>query len=344
MNEDIFNKQNIPNIPLQTPPEIPAKTIPTQESIRTYESDMAKVLMQKKASAVTIAIAENKKKEGGESISNAPEKNRAKQVLMILMSIIFISGGVVGAYYLYLQSPFAKPTPIPKPLSAVSIIPSDKQVDFNISNIPDKGILAQIYPQFSRNILPAGQILELIIKEKSAIQTQNGAQDTDSEKSLNKITGSSFIKKSGIDMPDILLRSITDRWMIGAYAEESGSKTPFVVFTTDFFQNAFAGMLAWEDSMADDLSVMLNYKEKARNMERILEIDASSTPISSYFNIQGQFIDKQIHNRDVREFISSGGELLFLYSFIDKETFIMTTTETSLSASIDRIEKQTYVR
>jgi hypothetical protein len=83
----------------------------------------------------------------------------------------------------------------------------------------------------------------------------------------------------------------------------------------------------------------LNFKDRAKRDDLI-----STSTIASYFTIKGTFSDKVIKNRDVREFKNTKGELLFLYSFINKETLLLTTSESSFIALVDRIEKDAYVR
>src|SRR3989338_11165686 len=53
----------------QVEPAIAPKIV-SQKSIRTYESDVAEALSRKKTSVMTMAIAENKKESGTNSISN----------------------------------------------------------------------------------------------------------------------------------------------------------------------------------------------------------------------------------------------------------------------------------
>ncbi|MDP3962450.1 MAG: hypothetical protein Q8Q03_01110 [bacterium] len=311
-----------------TPSEISInkpRQIPSPESMRTYESDLAKALAQKKTSAVTIAIAENKKKGENESVSTAPARNYIKPLLTGIASLILLGGGVAGGYYLYLKSPLSAPKTVPMPAVIASVIPGDAKINLDISGMTSGQIVSAIYSEFNKNIQPAGKILELVPQENTS-----------------PVTGSTFIEKISVNMPDIVLRSLTDRWMLGSYGEESGLQTPFIALTTDFFQNTFAGMLSWEKTMAEDLSFIFNYKKKA--LEQAEQAENASTSIAAYYNIQGQFSDKQIRNRDAREFRSINGELLFLYSFIDKETLVITTTESAFIAIVDRIEKQTYVR
>lgn len=307
-----------------------------QKPIRTYESDIAEALANRKASVATIAIAESQKKEGVQRIVNtapAQEKEErtnwwpiVKHFFFLLLSIVLITGGIGGGYYLYLQSPIANPVPeAPVVIKVPSVIDSDKQVTFNLDGIPRDNIINQINFEANKSPLPKGQILEMLLKEKK------GGEDV-------TISGAGFLNKIGISIPDVLLRSIKDRWMFGIYTEKDSQRTPFVVLTTDFFQNTFAGMLAWEKTMPDDLSELFRYKDRVR------EADNASSTISSYFGITGDFIDRQLRNRDIREFRDRRGNLLFLYAFIDEKTLMITSTESAFMDIIDRIEKQNYIR
>lgn len=308
-----------------------------QKPIRTYESDVADLMSKNKTSIATMTIAETKKKEveikkldtstqtQAQTVGQS-RKSYVKQITLGILSLIFIGGGIFGGYYLYQQSALAIPDPIPKPLVIPSIFPADKQNILITNNLKKDELIAQTVSQSTQDLASDQKFLEMILGKKEG------------EKSL-RIGASTFIKQVEFDIPDILLRSLLDRWMIGSYSEDSGDKSMFIIFTTDFFQNAYNGMLTWEESMPDDLAVLLNFKDRARANE-----NDGSSPLASYFTIRGKFIDKQIKNRDVREFVSNNNEILFLYSFIDKDTIVLTTTEKSLEAILERLNKQTYVR
>ena len=299
-----------------------------QKPIRTYEGDIADLLSKNTTSITSIAIAESVKKEKVESLSNSDEeKNKyLKKIIMGLVSLLLVALGISAGFYLYEKSPLSTPAPQQNTPKIQSIVNPDKQVSLFVDSISKEKIINEIYNEIKKNSVGENKIIELILGEK------NG-------ESISRITGSSFIKKTGISIPDILLRSLTDRWMLGSYTENSGQKTPFIIFTTDFFQNAFSGMLVWEKSMPEDLSLLLNFKDKVKE-----EQETASSSISSFFNLRGNFIDKEIKNRDVREFVTSKNNMLFLYSFIYRDTLVLTTTESALLEIISRIEKQTYVR
>ena len=265
-----------------------------------------------------------------EDINESEKRNIIKPLLKVLLIMLFIGGGIYGAYYVYENNLLSKTVPVEQKIIVPSIVSPNKQMTWNIDNINKTQLISQIYSQLKKNSQTSGKVLELILTEKVG--------EPDKQKDI-AISGSTFIEKSGVSMPDVLKRSLTDKWMLGSYTEENDQITPFIILTTDFFQNTFAGMLSWDDNMPEDLSTLLNYREKAINIDNI----ASSSTLS-YFNIRGNFIDKQIMNRDLREFRASNGELLFLYSFISKNSLIITTTESAFIDIIKRIEKQTYIR
>jgi hypothetical protein len=257
----------------------------------------------------------------------APRRSFLKPFLLTIISVVFIGAGIFEGYLLYTKMQANKaPVVLNEPIVIPSVLPKDKQISLTIGSEKGNNLVTKIYGELTKQSAPTGKIIELRLFEQDAATTKY-------------VAASSFIDKLNTHMPDVITRSLTDRWMLGLFGEETGQQTTFLALTTDFFQNAFAGMLAWEErSMADDLALLLNFKDRAKKDE------IASSTVSSYFGINGRFSDKTIRNRDVREFRSLSGDLLFLYSFINKETLLITTTESSFIALVDRIEKDAYVR
>ena len=85
----------------QADPETKPKII-LQKPIRTYEGDIAEALARKNTSVAKITIAENKKETGEERITNAPQKKKGNNFIMLILSLVFISAGIGIVYYLYL--------------------------------------------------------------------------------------------------------------------------------------------------------------------------------------------------------------------------------------------------
>ncbi len=307
--------------------KLPERLQPAQPKLRTYEGDIAGAMANKQSSVLSIVIAENRRKmeraANGEDVEeDKPPSQFGRKLLVVFISILFIAGGIGGGYYLYLKSPLAVvPVVATKPI-VPSIIKPDSQNIVSIPSLKKEQLTSFIVNQFNTQKVSAGKIIEIV-------------PEFTSDGSKNKLTGSEFIAAMNFDITDTLKRSLIDQWMLGVYSSngrEVSTNLPFIILTTDFFQNSYAGMLKWEPSMPEDLADLLSFRQQA------------TSSITSLYNFKGTFKDKVIANRDIREFLDQSGNILFLYSFIDKNTLIITTSEDVIPELLDRIEKQTYMR
>ena len=312
MDENISPQNQTPTSPnVPVPPKAPELS-----SLRTYEGDVQAVLAQKKTSAASIILAENKKKqEQTSSLNQAEEPTQwGMKIVMIIGIFVLIIGGISGAYYLYSKSPLA-PTEIAiaTPKTSQSLVPTDTHSVILLTSTTTANILSQIDLEIAKP-QSAGTIKEIILA-----QTQGAT--------MVRIPTSDMLKIMKISPPDLLTRSLTPNWMLGEYVDDTGTRSLFVIVTNDFFQNTFAGILQWESSMADDIKQYLGPYIS-----------------SSSFTIRGKFEDRIIKNKDVREYRTDTGTLLFLYSFIDSPRLIITNNEAVITEIMARLEKQTYVR
>ncbi|MEI6396541.1 MAG: hypothetical protein WCO48_00485 [Candidatus Taylorbacteria bacterium] len=339
-----MDEDKVPQPPVvpQTKPVAPLKTL------RTYESDVADILAKRNTSAVTIALAESRKSRGGEIIGNGDSfdsSQTGKKIIVIVISIILVVGGVFGAYYLYSISPLAPSPVVSKPAPGYSsVVPVDSQTVLTVDLAAPYDIENKIKSELAKSQAPK-TIRELVLVATNNTDTKNPT--------VARIPAPAVITALNISMPDILYRSIAPSWLLGIYANALGQKSIFVVVTNNFFQNSFAGMLQWENLMADDLKAFLvpsgvNNIANISNFsnQQIGTSTATSTDqyISQYTVLRGQFIDKIIKNKDIREFIGIDGKTIFLYSFIDNSRIIFTAEESLVTEIINRLEKQTNLR
>ena len=329
-----MNEENQPQNPPQPvadgqisrPPHV---TETPQKALRTYESDVADVLAHKNISTASIAIAENKRQTGQETIGSddaetTQKSGLTKKIIFGVASLIVIILGLGGAYYLYSLSPLAA-RPVTQQIVPVisSIVPADTHVSLNIDSLSTANIVNSIKNETTKVQSPNS------IKEIVLTQTTNGQKF--------KITAGDALKYTGTHAPDTLARTLSDDWMLGIYADSNGNKNVFVVMTINYFQNAFAAMLQWENLMPDDLK---------KYFQQNIPVDAtlsSTTPVSNGV-IRGSFIDRIIKNKDVREFVTSDGQTLFLYSFIDNNKLIITSSESTLTEILTRLEQKAFIR
>jgi hypothetical protein len=305
------NQQENKNI---TPEEQP-KTV-----IRTYESDIAEAIQNKKASQVSISIAETKKKQSDQALETK-ETSIGKNILMIAASLILLVGGSFGGYYLYSISPLAaKPLEVQTQRSA-SLIPADSQKVIDITGKDSSTIISIIKQAQNSTKIAQNAIIDVVFAENNSIDPKNKG-------ALTRIGGSEFISKIGMVPPDIFTRSLGEDWMFGLY-NDGATLQPFMVFTNTFFERAYAGALKWEPSMAEDFSKVFDIKNPNN---------------SSLFTIQGHFEDVTIKNKDARQFKDTSGNSSFIYVFLDSKTVVFAKTIQTLNEIITRIEQQTYVR
>ena len=375
-----------------TPDDKPLGEIP--KPLRTYEGDVAEVMSHRRTSTASIAIAESKKQDGEERMGNIETSHAGRKIFLVILSIFFVGAGLAGAYYLYSISPLApvvQTAQQQKP--AQSLVPSDTQSVITIANTMDPlNVQATIGVEVLKVQKP-NSIKEVIIATKN----ETG--------SLSRISSQDIINDLDISVPDILQRSLANYWMMGIYNNANNEKSLFVVVTSNFFQNTFAGMLQWENTMADELKQYLYQTEPAGisnsgtqrntgtslkinsldNLNNILPSTASSStasssnnqankmagmaistttnistsskitsissttlditqPLRPYQTIRGKFEDRIIKNKDVREFRTETGTVLFLYSFIDNNHLIVTPNEATLVEVLNRLEKQSFIR
>lgn len=309
---------------------------PPENVIRTYESDVAKALERKKASVMTIALAENMQKNKGEFIGNEVEapSHLIKKIIIALTSILLLGGGAAGGYYLYLQSPLAPDAPANQQNGSAykSIVTPDFQKTIDVTTLAGKNLVTTLDQSIQSSKASLGSITEFVLTEKIITDADNGSVQT------SKISIQKFLAKMGIAPPDVLIRSLTSAWMIGSF--EGGVHEPFIIATTDFYQNAYSGMIKWESSIADDFSQFFTYPNPTPSTE---QGDGTAPPVT-YFNIQGSFEDAIVKNKDVRIFKNESNDILLMYAFLNKNTLMITQSEEALRDAIVRLEKQAFVR
>lgn len=297
-----------PPPPPPLPPPPPPKPEPRVEKIvePIPEPIIIEEAKEPIANPIIVPIIETSSEPEPEPVRNPIN---IRKFALLLSSIVLIFAGGAGTYYLYKKIPVTKVPLQPKMILIPSIIPVDSQKIISVNSQTSQQLKELISNEFAGYSSEPGKIFEFILQQNTASAPK-------------KMTASEFIKKTNLNMPDILERSLTDNWMIGGY-EAEGQKLPFIIFTSSFFQNTFAGMLKWEAQMPGEFSSPFGYENKAR---------------------YGTFKDRIVRNRDVREFKNELGETILLYSFIDKDTIVITTSEATLASIIERIEKQSYIR
>lgn len=135
----------------------------------------------------------------------------------------------------------------------------------------------------------------------------SGNSQTGVEDMLNLITPS---------MLPSLKRSFDNKYMLGIYSFDSNE--PFIILKVKDFPLAYSGMLRWEENAMNDLSGIFGL-------------------MSSFGTSTQRFVDESVKNKDLRILKNTAGNVLILYSFIDRETLIIAKNRNILSALVDKL-------
>ena len=361
---------NVPERPWEAKPDSKIKPL------RTYEIDFAEAMAKKRISSASIAIAENKKRDAEiiqqpknivvpqkypeipkedfkkdetniikEKVNNVQKPNQeifvkndilknaeppkdkiipkeshaTRNWLLAIFSLILICGGGYSAFYLYQKSPLATSSVKTENSQSLqterikSIVSPDSKTILDVTNKNQNSIISAIKTEISKP-QPEKTLKEIILTKTT-------------ENTISKVKASEVLQTMGISTPDILSRSIGDEWMLGVYSGIGEQKSVFIITTNNFFQNTFAGLIQWEKTMPQDLKEYLY----------------SGSDIED-FTIRGQYKDKIIKNKDVREYVADNGHISFLYSFISNDKLVITNSENALEEIIARLEKDAFIR
>ncbi|QQR64705.1 hypothetical protein IPH92_04050 [Candidatus Kaiserbacteria bacterium] len=121
-----------------------------------------------------------------------------------------------------------------------------------------------------------------------------------------------FFTALRMDVSRAFLSSLDDAFMMGVVTAKKPE--PFLIIRSYNFDELFAGLLAWEGSMQKDLAPLFG---------------TSSGEM-------GVFIDAVANNKSTRILKSDTGEEVLVYSFINKNTVIITTNGDALAILLSK--------
>lgn len=289
------------------------------KNIKTYLSDMAEAVRQNQGSVIKIAMAEKNKREQEVVNQEVKVTNRSK-VFLTVGGIVVIILAIGGAYFLFQKfqnSNVAQQTT----QNVKSIISSDTNSFDSTQNVTNKIDLINLLDTERGTPGDAGSIKAIFLTKQ-----------IDGKPALLPLKD--FVSLLGLTAPESLIRSLSDQYMVGTYTKnkevvvdaETGKDTTnksslFFIFQTKDYNNAYAGMLGWENTMLDD-------------MFAVFHIDVSGDNSSLF---EKPFRDIVINNKDARVLYDKNSKALLYYIFIDKNTFVISDSQDSIKEIISRL-------
>ncbi len=268
--------------------------------VRTYEGDLALIMREKKGSVIKIALAEHRKRETeGERAMAAPKKNSI--FLFSSLMAIVLSVALLGFVYFAKEDENGAAT-----IKVESLIFAEKQKAVDASGFSQAKLIAAVKAELGETTLRLDTIENIYFIEGAGAAKE-------------KMPTERFFGILGTRVPAVLLRSLKENFMFGIHAFNGNQ--PFLILKTDFYENAFLGLLKWESSLASDLLPVFGTKITSEN-RYLLEKD---------------FQDVTIKNIDARALTDEGGKTVLIYTIPNKETIIIGTAEDTLNEVIGRL-------
>lgn len=266
--------------------------------VRTLKTDSERFIQEKNISLIDIAAAKADK----EGLKVQEQKRSWKNILFISFIIILLIGTGVSGFFIYKlkqkKSQGVVISPLPKPF-----LLTDKEEEVTLNGVKDK----------TQGFLSTKELLYLAIFREIT--------DEQGKTTKRLVTINEFFDHFRIASSSGIIEPVEKKFMFVVF--RSDKNWPVLIFKLKAYDNAFASMIKWEGTMANDLS-------------EIFFIDKNQ--VSSF-----AFSDKEIENRDARLLYDSSGKPVLLYSFINKEYLIIASSEDALREIFRRFASPQYI-
>ena len=309
--------------------------------IRTYERDVEEFMKQEGGTVAKFALAEQERRiektetgniprptgtpfqggtlknpslEGGAATKvvaedvNIPSQIDARHFAsarsLALWGIVFLLlAGAIGIGYWYFSNLPASPKSAPKVTGTTKIILADREKTLDSSRlVRDTFITA-----FAREREAA-----LALSSFTLITPTKAARSAEGEAMERALTAQEFLSLLNASTEGGFVRALEPQFALGLRGLPTNRA--FLVFKTNYYQTALAGMLKWEKTILGDIGPLFG--------EAIGGVN---------------FTDRTIRNRDIRELIGTDDKPLLLYGFADKKTIIITNDEDSFEKIMDKL-------
>lgn len=294
------------------PPEEKPKALPTQaentsttqtvgeehkiKSLRSYQGDVEEIVSKNNYSASSIMLAEQRKRDGVLIDFSEPKNVEARNKFYIIIGSLLLALGAITIIAVYYNR--SKQEVVVRQQN-YALVAFSKETSLNLASSTREELIRNISLEKLNFNLPINSILYINTRDN----TGNPANIND------------FLALVAPQMPASLLRSFENKYMLGVYSFDTNEV--FLILTTNDFASSFSGMLKWENTMVSDIGRVFGIKV---NFE-------SSTPT---------FTDEALKNKDLRVLKDANNKKILLYSFVDKNTLIITTTENIFSAVLGK--------
>ena len=308
----------LPKPPAQPPIERLVPALPTEESgvkpLQTYKGDVENMAAGKNVSVVSVAAAEAERRSKTPlQPDNVQEQDSSARSWAMIAGGVVLSALAIGAMAFALLRP-----------ATVSTVPTLSAPFINIDDISRVSVLVGTSTRNTvmGDLQTARQNVRLPVGLVAWLYVQEG--DTS-----NRLKVEEFLHLIAPNTPPELLRTLAPDYFLGVHSFEENQS--FLLLQVDSYETAYRAMLTWEGTLRGDLLPLFG-RNPSQKIENVL-LPASTTP--QFINTG--FVDKIVENRDTRAYLNEARDILLLWTFLGRNTILLTTNEYTLREVLSRL-------
>lgn len=305
----------LPKTPEPTPIPVSIPRDASPAPMHTFSSDFADRIDTRGASTFSVLAAQS---DARQTVVRTP---RRTSMVPLIAGIALVIGGIglaAGAFIFGSRS-----SDVPYVAGVPSLVRFDESVEV-------RGEGTRLIEEIV-NVANGG-----VVNGNAVVTYVTAQQEGESGILSTPAPGGVLIAALGLPTPAILLRNL-DRSSTVGVINAGGETRPFLVLKATSYERTFAGMLAWEPTMARDLAALF-----PQNTSLILPIETSTTSSSTIPQAVAPtpmpfFVDVVIANHDARALRDSSGGTILVYGYHGKDILIIARNEAAFTALVNRL-------
>lgn len=345
----------LPKPPAPTaPPPKPPEEERVVKAVETYRGAIEELVQKKNVSVVSIAAAEalRRGEAGGGEAGVGDTDDAASTFLQTLGRVALVAAGVLllagaaGAVLWVLQP---APAVVVQAPENAPFIHTDSTVVFTVPPTAPAGAAAIAALEEKRKAvsLSLGLVAWFYLAEQSVA--------SDGAPALSPLSTARALQLMAPNVPGTLLRALDqDEYLLAVHSFDGNQ--PLLILKAESYEQAFAGMLEWERSMAAELAPLFTRTPPERIVEDVVEdalatttatttdsVATSTPPSAPAATTPAGFTDEIVENQNARVIKNEYGDIVLLWSFINRSTVVVTTNDATLREVISRLRSSPIV-
>jgi len=311
--------------------ELPKKAPKRISSTRTLKDDLQNLVHIDKLSLVRAASLESEKQRARPREERAPRRHFLGAALVSL--ILFALGALaLGAMYVYITGASSENSVTNPEEQAGSIMFSEQTIYGSVDDRQPYEVRALLLQAREGSSLTLGAIMRIIV-------TVTERNPETLKETARPLTTAEFFTTIGAEPPEQLVRALESIFFLGIHAIDRNA--PILVIPVTSYERAFAGMLSWEDRMAEDLAPF--FTPIPPPPLSFSTTDQTSTSTDTPLKVPADspaFDDEIIRNFDVRVLKDASGNARLLYAFPSRSILIIAESPHSFIEALSRLQAQ----